>query len=286
MERLFGLKIDVDTHIGMKRGVPTLLEVLAGYGLKGTFFLSVGPDNSGRAMLQFLRSPRFLVKMLRTKAARAYGWRTALFGTVLPAPMIALAFPRLVERIVSEGHAVQFHAWDHRRWQDDLHRHSLEWIRDWFRRGLSAFQSLTGRPAAAFGAPAWLIDDRVMDILGEFEFQYLSCTRGDSPFVHEGSGLIEIPSNLPCWEEIGGENRWKVIENRLNDAAFAVLPVHAEIEGGIAVDFLRRILDGLDRSAFEVLTLDAMKSRMDATSLPVRRYRLARLPGRAAPCAV
>lgn len=286
MKRLFGLKIDVDTHFGMKEGVPKLLEVLGAYGLKGTFFLSVGPDNSGRAALQFLRSPRFVLKMVRTKAVRAYGWRTALYGTVLRAPMIALAFPHLVERILSEGHEVQFHAWDHRRWQDDLHRHSAGWIRDWFRLGLTAFRSLTGRPATAFGAPAWLIDARVMDVLGEFGFQYLSCTRAKEPFVHEGSGLLEIPSNLPCWEEIGGENRWTVIEKRLADASFAILPVHAEIEGGIAVDYLRRILDRLDRNAFEVMTLDVMKSRLDEVSLPTRRHRLALLPGRAVPCAV
>ena len=43
-----GLKIDVDTYEGMKQGVPRLLQTLKEFNLKGTFFLSIGPDNSGR----------------------------------------------------------------------------------------------------------------------------------------------------------------------------------------------------------------------------------------------
>ena len=53
------LKIDVDTHDGMARGVPRLLDLLGAAGIPGTFFLSMGPDRMGRALLQ-LRKPRFL----------------------------------------------------------------------------------------------------------------------------------------------------------------------------------------------------------------------------------
>ena len=93
---MLGLKIDVDTYWGMKNGVPSVLQTLKEFNLKGTFFLSIGPDNSGRAALQLIRNPLFLKKMMRTNAAALYGWRTALYGTVLPAPMIALSFPKIV----------------------------------------------------------------------------------------------------------------------------------------------------------------------------------------------
>ena len=117
---MLGLKIDVDTYWGMKKGVPCLLQILKEFQLKGTFFLSIGPDNSGRAALQLIKNPLFLKKMMRTNAAALYGWKTALYGTLLPAPMIALSFPEIVNDIIAAGHEVQFHAWDHRRWQDEL----------------------------------------------------------------------------------------------------------------------------------------------------------------------
>ena len=124
MKRILGLKIDVDTHEGMKKGVPRLLESLAALEVKGTFYLSMGPDASGLAILQLLKNPRFLKKMLKSNAPALYGIKTALYGTLLPSPFIALSFPDLVRRIMAEGHEVEFHAWDHRRWQDGLSRRS------------------------------------------------------------------------------------------------------------------------------------------------------------------
>ena len=191
---MLGLKIDVDTYWGMKNGVPSVLQTLKEFNLKGTFFLSIGPDNSGRAALQLIRNPLFFKKMMRTNAAALYGWRTALYGTVLPAPMIALSFPQIVKEIIAEGHEVQFHAWDHRRWQDELSRKSENWIRDWFAKGIAGFEKLTENKPTAFGAPSWLIDDRVLEILKEYKFDYVSCTRAKAPFIHEAINILEIPS--------------------------------------------------------------------------------------------
>ena len=186
-----GLKIDVDTRRGMERGVPRLLEILESQELKATFFLSVGPDYSGRALLQILKNPLFLKKMLRTRAVGLYGWRTALYGVLLPAPMIALSFPQLVKRIIANGHEVEFHAWDHRRWQDELASKDQGWITKWFEQGISGFEKLAGNKPRAFGAPGWIIDERVLEIAGRYSFDYMSCTRAERPFVYEGSGLVD-----------------------------------------------------------------------------------------------
>src|SRR5258708_30708895 len=80
------LKIDVDTFRGTRDGVPALLADLAAAGVRASFFFTLGPDNSGRAVLRVFRKRGFLGKMLRTNAARMYGWRTALYGPLLPAP--------------------------------------------------------------------------------------------------------------------------------------------------------------------------------------------------------
>lgn len=133
---VLGLKIDVDTYQGMKRGVPRLLQTLKLFNFRATFFLSIGPDNSGRAILQLIKNPLFLKKMVRTKAVGLYGWRTALYGTLFRPPMIALSFPDIVRGIIDAGHEVQFHAWDHRRWQDELGKKSEKWIRQEFEQGL------------------------------------------------------------------------------------------------------------------------------------------------------
>lgn len=283
---ILGLKIDVDTYIGMKRGVPRLLSILSHYGIQATFYLSTGPDASGRAILQLVRNPRFLRKMLRTNAGRLYGWKTALYGTLLPSPMIALSFPDLVEQIITAGHEVEFHAWDHRRWQDELHRRSSEWIEDWFEKGISAYRKLARQEPSSFGAPAWLIDDRVLGIVPRYSFQYLSCTRAKQPFIHEISGLMEIPSDLPCLEEVGVPEGVSKILQILEDGGIHILPVHAEVEGGIWDKYFVELCEKILKMGYQVLRFSQIKLLLDTETLPTRKYRIELLPGRSVPCAV
>lgn len=286
MDKLLGLKIDVDTYAGMQKGVPALLRILAGRGVKGTFYLSIGPDASGRALFQLFRNPLFLKKMCRTNAVGLYGIKTALYGTLLPSPHIALSFPDIVSDIIAQGHEVQFHAWDHRRWQDELPRRSLSWIEEWFEKGAAGFQKLTGRMPASFGAPAWLIDDRVMDFLKGRGFDYLSCTRALEPFIHEDCRLLEIPSDLPCIEELDADRARGIIEGRLQGGGVHVLPLHAEVEGGIMQGYFEELLDRVMEMGYSAVPLEIVGKSLDIKTLPVRKYRIAMLPGRAAPCAV
>lgn len=283
---MLGLKIDVDTYWGMKNGVPSLLQTLNEFNIKGTFFLSIGPDNSGRAVLQLIKNPLFLKKMMRTKAASLYGWKTALYGTLLPAPMIALSFPEIVQNIINDGHEVQFHAWDHRRWQDELPKKSEGWIRDWFSKGINSFEKLTGQKPSAFGAPSWLIDDRVLSIIGQYKFEYLSCTRASAPFIHESINIVEIPSDLPCFEEIDAERGVSIISEKIKDGVIHVLPVHAEVEGGIFENQFRELLKKALDMKMEVVPLKVIKSKLDIKTLTARKHKMELLPGRHSACAV
>ena len=283
---MLGLKIDVDTYWGMKNGVPSLLQILKEFNLKGTFFLSIGPDNSGRAALQLIKNPLFLKKMMRTNAPALYGWKTALYGTLLPAPMIALSFPQIVNDIITAGHEVQFHAWDHRRWQDELPSKSEKWIREWFGKGFAGFEKLTGNKPTAFGAPSWLIDDRVLTIIKEDKFEYLSCTRAKAPFIHEIAETLEIPSDLPCFEEIDAQKGISIIADLIKDGGTHVLPVHAEVEGGIFQNQFRELLKKALSMKIEIVPLKAIKDKLDIKTLPRRKYKMELLPGRHSPCAV
>ena len=283
---ILGLKIDVDTYVGMKQGVPRLLSILRHFRIPATFYLSIGPDASGRAILQLIKNPRFLKKMLRTNAGRLYGMKTALYGTLLPAPMIALSFPELVEQIIAGGHEVEFHAWDHRRWQDELYKRPSEWIEDWFEKGIMAYRRLVKKDPSSFGAPAWLIDNRVLEIAAKYPFHYLSCTRAEGPFIHEISGLMEIPSDLPCFEEIGAPQGVSRILKILNNGGIHILPVHAEVEGGIWGRHFIKLCEKLRSSDIRILPLSEIRTLLESEVLPVRKYRMKLLPGRSSPCAV
>ena len=270
----------------MKNGVPCLLQTLKEFNLKGTFFLSIGPDNSGRAALQLIKNPLFLRKMMRTNAASLYGWKTALYGTLLPAPMIALSFPEIVKDIIAAGHEVQFHAWDHRRWQDELPHKSENWIRQWFTQGIAGFEKLIGNKPTAFAAPSWLIDDRVLVILKEYNFEYLSCTRAKTPFIHEIAEILEIPSNLPCFEELNAQKGVAIIVDMIKDGRTHVLAVHAEVEGGIFNEKFKELLKHAQSTGNSIVPLRDIKNKLVLQDIAVRKYKMELLPGRHSACAV
>jgi len=284
-DRVLGLKVDVDTRRGMEEGVPALLSLLAGFGLRATFFLSFGPDNSGKAVYRMIRNPRFLFKMVRTNAPGLYGFRTALYGTLLKAPMIASALPALCREIEERGHEVEFHAWDHRAWQDSLPGKGREWIGGWLDEGISAYESCLGHSPRAFGAPGWMLTGTAVEEIARRKWEYLSCTRAPAPFLLGGTGLAEIPSDLPCMEEVGGRKGVGVVADVLSGGGTHVYPVHAEVEGGILQDAFVAIIRGALEQGYRIVPLSEIVRGLDMSELPQRTFRTSLLRGRAFPCA-
>ncbi len=245
---LLGLRIDVDTHEGMRDGVPKLLDVLDAAGVKGTFYLSFGPDRSGKAILNAFKNPAFLKKMLRTRAAKVYGLRTVLSGTLLPARPIAKAFPDIARRIVAEGHEAGVHAWDHRTWQDRLHRFSYERTAMELEKGRDAFVAVFGEPPRTYASPAWFCSNDSLEYQESLGLDYGSDCRGMEPFIPfiEGRSLKtpQVPATLPTLDEGLGETDadahafYERVLAMALEAHWPVLTIHAELEGGpYAEDF-------------------------------------------------
>ncbi|MBA3937400.1 MAG: polysaccharide deacetylase family protein [Planctomycetes bacterium] len=288
---MLSLKIDIDTHDGMRTGVPCLLDCLKRHGVPGTFFLSMGPDRSGRAILQ-MRKPRFAQKMLTTGAPSLYGWRTILSGTLLPARPIATAFPEIVRRLEAEGHEAAIHAWDHRSWQDDLPRFKTARIRAHYDRSLAAYRALTGHDPAGIGAPSWMTTPESLRIQDGYPFQYASDLRGGVPCrlaVHGRELRIpQLPGTGPCLEELlaGGVHGEQALADALlaglrQPTALTVLTLHAEVEGGPYLPVLERLLPRL--AEFGGIVTMAEAARRLAGTLPLRAWCRTALPGRAFP---
>ncbi len=247
------LKIDVDTFRGTRDGLPAMLQDLAAAGVRASFFFTLGPDNSGRAVLRIFRKRGFLAKMLRTNAARMYGWRTALYGTLLPAPEIGRRCRAALAAVRDAGHEIGLHAWDHVLWQDRLDRLPRHAVEAQLDRGIAAFQSLFGEPPRSFAAPAWCCTEDAFAALDERGFDYLSVSRGTAgPFFPRVAGrtlgTLEVPTTLPTLdEELGrdGTDEQNYVERlvaRYRPGRDEVLTVHAETEGLAHRDLFRQLL--------------------------------------------
>jgi peptidoglycan/xylan/chitin deacetylase (PgdA/CDA1 family) len=237
---ILGMRIDVCTYEGLRSGVPNLLSVLARFGARGSFFVALGPDRSGRAVLRALQ-PGFLAKMRRTQATRTYGWRTMLSGTLLPARHAA-DLADLLRTIPAAGHELAVHGYDHRRWQDHLDRMSEPEVRREMTEAVKLYERVTGRRPHGFGSPGWQCGPISLRLVDELGFAYASDTRGRCPFYPSLGGerfrALQLPTTLATLDEVlgldglDGTGFLTVIGRGLERDPWPVLTLHAEMEGG------------------------------------------------------
>jgi peptidoglycan/xylan/chitin deacetylase (PgdA/CDA1 family) len=247
------LKVDVDTERGTREGVPALLALFSRAGVPATFYFSLGPDNTGRALKRVFR-PGFVGKTVRTNVVAIYGLRTLLNGVLLPGPMIARRHWRILQTVREAGFEVGIHCWDHIRWQDKLHKMSAAETSLEFGRALSAFEEVFGTRAATAAAAGWQANANSLAAYDAAGLLYASDTRGHSPFYPRVGGhtfrTLQIPTTLPTLDELLGRPEYP--EARLTESYLSwlvpeklnVFTLHAEIEGMYRRKWFAGFLDG------------------------------------------
>ncbi len=285
-----GLRVDVCTYQGLRQGVRPLLEALGRRKIRSTIFPSMGPDRSGLAVLRVFRKKGFLGKMLRTRAVRMYGFRTMLYGTLLPSPRLAARCGETLRRAAGEGHELGVHAWDHVRWQDRLDSLSAETIREDYERAIEAFERAVGRLPECTAAPAWLASEASLLAEERCGFRYASDVRGRGPFRPVVSGRVlavpQIPITLPTLDEVLGRGgataetfNDQVIRGLAPDAA-NVLCVHAESEGRAHLRSFEALIDRAIADGWRFVPLHELLPA-DPAAIPGRPVERGFVPGRA-----
>jgi undecaprenyl phosphate-alpha-L-ara4FN deformylase len=261
-----GLRVDVDTFRGTRDGVPRLLDILAAHGVTATFFFTLGPDNMGRHIFRLVK-PRFLAKMLRSRAASLYGWDILLAGTLWPGREIGAALGEVLRDTERAGHEVGLHAWDHHRWQVAATKMSPTEIRAELERGADAFAAALGRRPDCSAAAGWICDERVLEAKQALGFRYNSDCRGRTIFVPVVRGrelAPQIPTTLPTYDEAVGRNGlteatyndWLL--DQLRPGELNVLTIHAEVEGSRCADLFDAFLDECARRGVRIAPLRAL----------------------------
>lgn len=237
--RRVALKVDCDTFEGTKTGLPNLLALFTDLKISASFFFTLGPDNSGRAIRRVFTQKGFLKKMIRSNAVSLYGPRTMLYGTLLPSPLIGARLKEVIRSAAAGGHEVGVHGWDHVRWHDRLARMRGSEIEEDYGRAHRVFEDIFGRKANASAAPGWNSTPASLAVQDNYDLLYSSNSRlgpphfpvaGDTPFK-----TLEIPTTLPTWDEslAGGHlDRNDLLDfYRRSIRGTEVHTIHTEVEG-------------------------------------------------------
>jgi undecaprenyl phosphate-alpha-L-ara4FN deformylase len=289
--RRVALKVDCDTLEGTREGIPRLVEILAARGIRATFYFTLGPDRSGVAIRRIFTRRGFLSKMIRSRAPSLYGWRTMLYGTLLPAPMIGARCEEALRAAVRAGHETGVHGWDHVGWHDGLDRMSRAAIARDYGAAHAEYLRILGVPARASAAPGWTANARSLEVQEERSLLHTSDTRGGPPFFPSAAGrtfrTLEVPTTLPtldevlAWPELSGDDARRAFFRQAVRGT-EVHTIHAEVEGRSKAALFSAILDdwAADGATFTTLSEIARETLARRDRVPVRKLSRTRLPGR------
>ncbi len=290
-ERRVALKVDCDTLEGTREGVPRLLEMLAARGIRATFFFTLGPDRSGVAVRRIFTRKGFLRKMIRSRAPALYGWRTMLYGTLLPAPMIGRRCEDVLRAAGKAGHETGVHGWDHVGWHDRLDGMSAEEVAGDYGRAHAEYLRIFGTPARSSAAPGWTANALSLAAEEERSLLFTSDTRGGAPFFPRAGErtfrTLEIPTTLPTLDETLA---WESLRGDADQRSFfraavrgtEVHTIHTEVEGRSKAELFAGILDDWreDGVRFVLLSELAREVLAQRDRASARELSRVRLPGR------
>ena len=281
-----GLRIDVDTFRGTRDGVPALVDILTRHNIKSSFFMSVGPDNMGRNLWRLLK-PKFMLKMLRSKAASLYGYDILLRGTCWPGPVIGKYFADTIKLPFEQGHEVGLHAWDHFSWQANIDHMSNRKMKEHTQKGMEMLTSILGHIPECSAAAGWRCNEQALMIKEAYPYHYNSDCRGTSIFIPvvQGKALTpQIPVTLPTYDEVIGstvtaEQYNQYILERIFPGQLNVYTIHAEVEGiALKEQFEALLVQAKERNIQFVPLGELLKN----TALPLPRCSMVKreMPGR------
>ena len=260
------LKIDVDTYRGTREGVPRLVEALKRHNAQATFFFSLGPDHTGRAIKRVFRRG-FMKKVSRTSVVEHYGIKTLLYGTLLPGPDIGHKCADIMRSVRDDGFEVGIHCYDHIRWQDHVAGKNAEWTKREMQLAVDRFIEIFGEPPKAHAAAGWQVNLHALRLMQRFGFDYSSDTRGSHPFIPTWHAEIiacpQLPTTLPTLDELinrAGITLDNVAQHLLQITAQPsetghVYTLHAELEGGKLMPVFEQLLTGWQEQGYELVSM-------------------------------
>ena len=297
MSKQLALKIDIDTYRGTREGVPRLVELLQRFNAQATFFFSLGPDHTGRAIKRVFR-PGFIGKVSRTSVVEHYGIKTLLYGTLLPAPDIGRKCAGIMRMVKVAGFETGIHCYDHILWQDHVAQKDAAWTRHQLQLAVDRYADIFGEAPHAHAAAGWQMNRHALRLMQQLGFKYSSDTRGTHPFIPTWHAEIiacpQLPTTLPTLDEL--MNRDGITPENVADHILRLTEVspptghvytlHAELEGGNWLPIFVQLLKGWQAQGYELVSMQQYLQGLNVATLPRQEVVMREIEGRVGNLAV
>lgn len=242
-EKTFTLRVDLETHKGIKEGVPKLLDLLKKYGIKASFYLTMGGESNP---LEIFKN-RGDMKSSGERKIKVWSLKDKLRMAINPKNFVRENI-KVLQRIINEGHELGLHGWKHREWTRALEKISIP-IR--IKKSYEEYVRLFHKKPISWASPGFNVNEKVLRSLEENNILLTSDFTGEKP---EHYGKIK---NIPI--TIFGENKMPIIEylaslgkkdeeiieeikKKINDKSLASIYIHGMYEARFKLNILEEVL--------------------------------------------
>jgi len=193
----------VDTIKGLTQGVPRILDILDDMQIRATFFITMGPDKTGRNLFHLPK--RKNIGLTTMSPVRKYGLKQMFYGLLIPSPIME-KHAHLIQKISKKGHEIGFHGYNHYQWANYFLKMSTEDIDKQIGQAINAFIKIIGKRPRGFAAPAFKWSKKSLLAADQWNFIYSSDMYGTRVFYPEIEGrklnILQIPVSEPLIEDL------------------------------------------------------------------------------------
>ena len=258
---LVSLRVDIDT-IKDAEAVPEVVALLGEYGVKATFFVTTGPDNTFKNWRHNLNP----MKLMRDHAFSRYGVGQ-MFRGLMTKRNVEDALDASV--IIDAGHELGLHGYCHYEWMNSLSSYGAETVHAMLETGCSRFETAFGFMPASFAAPGFSVSDAFLRVLDEFGFVYSSDFTGEQVFYPKrgdwGASTLQVPVSMLSIKELedAGWGQGEIFDSMAQMIAqerdFFVFYIHPTFELRFRRDMLKHMLGHIqhlqDEGEVKVVTM-------------------------------
>lgn len=269
---IFSLRIDIDSLVGLKNGVPYILDILKKYNIKASFYITLGREGNFFEVLKYKfwrnenkvqNKKKFPNSRLKKISDRKLEIFKALFY-----PTQLASLDCLLKRIKEEGHGVGLHSYVHVKWRNINEKE----IEGEFKTMIKNFKDIFQFYPNSFASPYFNHNKVVLDGIKKNKFKYTSCLSGIYPFIPKGYSHIEIPvntkitsSNFPLIEYFArkGYDDNKIlkqsinlIEKNMKKFGLVTTYIHPRIEGYYFINIFEKLMSYINKKGYNVKTYE------------------------------
>ena len=199
---VFGLRIDLESHKGIKEGLPNLLRLLRKYNFKASFYLVMGGEST---LLEILKNSKSL-KSSKERELKVWKLGEKIRMVLFPKDFVKENL-KGIKNILKEGHELGLHGWKHRIWTRGT---KIRDIQKQIYLAFKRYQEIFKKKPESFASPAFRIDKKIMKILNEKGIKVISDLPGERIFKIQETSIINVPITIK------GENNSPIIEDMVS----------------------------------------------------------------------